>query len=153
LTAQSFAKRLIGLRTSFATIRPHSHDLLGGLVTAGQSQPVLLEAKKILANMRARGIACLARAVCGMRLARFDFHAKRRRHTSASLSQFDAEAGDDSASQPLRVALARGPAELEDMIGNRFAEMVGILRAVQQGENRVKRVAQEFGAVDWGGSP
>ena len=36
---------------------------------------------------------------------------------------------------------------LEDTIGNHFADMVGVLRAVQHGEYRVKRVAQQFGTA------
>jgi hypothetical protein len=87
----------------------------------------------------------LAGAMRGMRLAVFNFLDKRRRHPPAFLSQFDTETGDDRARQPLRVALCRGSAEFEHAIGDHFADIVGILRAVQHRENGVKGLAQEFG--------
>jgi hypothetical protein len=67
------------------------------------------------------------------------------RHSCALLSQFDPEACDHRARQPLRVAFRHGPAKFEDAIGDHFTDMVGILRAVQHGEHRVKGVAQKFG--------
>jgi hypothetical protein len=80
-----------------------------------------------------------------MSLAVFNFLGKRKRHPPASLSQFDTETCDHSACQSLRVAFIRGPAEFEDAVSDHLADLVWILRAVEHGEHRVKRVAQEFG--------
>src|SRR5215471_1523685 len=80
-----------------------------------------------------------------MSQAVFNFLTKRQRHLSASLSQFDPEARDHSACQALRVALGRVAGEFEDTVGDRFTHAVGILRAVQQGEYRVKGIAQKLG--------
>jgi hypothetical protein len=127
-------------------VRPGAHNLLGDLVTARELQPVLFEVKKILADTGRGSVLGLAGAVRCMGAAFFDFLDKGKRHPTASLSQFDAEARDDSVPQPLRIALVRGSAEFQDTIGDHFADMVGVLRAVQHDENCVKRVAQKFGA-------
>jgi len=105
----------------------------------------LIETKKILADVRASCVLGLAGAVRGVSLAVFNFLAKRQRHLPAYPSQFDAKARDHGACQPLRVALNRGPAEFKDAVGDHFAYVVGIVRAVQQGEHGVKGVAQKFG--------
>ena len=106
-----------------SAIDPSGHDQLRGFITARQLQPVLLETKKILADFGISRNLGLAGAV----------RPKRRRHLSASLSQFDPKARDHSARQPLRVALGRVAGEFEDPVGDRFSHTVGILRAVQHG--------------------
>ncbi|MGO8921782.1 MAG: hypothetical protein ACLQF4_02465 [Xanthobacteraceae bacterium] len=105
----------------------------------------MLEPKKILADVGAGCVLGLAGAVRSMGLAVFNFLSKKKRHLSASLSQFDPEARDHSACQPLRIALGRIPGKFEDTVGDRFTNAVGILRAVEHGEHRVKGVAHKFG--------
>jgi hypothetical protein len=105
----------------------------------------LLETKKILADVGATCVLSLAGAVRSMGLAVFNFLSKKKRHLSASLSQFDPEARDHSACQPLRIALGRIPGEFEDTVGDRFTNAVRILRAMEHGEHRVKGVAYKFG--------
>jgi hypothetical protein len=128
-----------------ASINPGGHDLLRDFITAGQLQPILLETKKILADVGASRILGLAGTVRGMGLAVFNFLGKRKRHFFASLSQFDSETRDHRACQSLRVAFPRGPAEFEDAVSDHLADLVRILGAVQHGEHRIKGVAQEFG--------
>ncbi|MBO0718158.1 MAG: hypothetical protein J2P55_12580, partial [Rhizobiales bacterium] len=95
-------------------VDPGGRDLLCDFITARQLQPVLLETKKILADVGTSCILGLAGAVRRMRLTIFNFLGKRKRHPSVSLSQFDPETRDHRARQPLRIALCRGAGEFED---------------------------------------
>ena len=116
------------------------------LIAARQLQPVLLETKKILADVGASRVLGSAGAVRGMGQAVFNFLSKRKRHLSASLSQFDPKTGDHSVCQPLRIAHSRIAGEFEDTVGDHFTNAVGILRAVQHSEYRIIGVAYKFGA-------
>ena len=99
------------------------------LIAARLLQPVLLETKKILADVGASRVLGPAGAVRGMGQAVFNFLSKRKRHLSASLSQFDPKTGDHSVCQPLRIAHSRIAGEFEDTVGDHFTNAVGILRA------------------------
>jgi hypothetical protein len=126
-------------------LRPRARNLPRHFVTARELQPVLLETNKILADIRASGTFCLAGAMGGMRAALFNFLAKRERHRSVFLSEFDPQTCEHGASQPLRISFRGGATEFDYTVGEHFAHAVGIVRAVQQPEHRVKSVAQEFG--------
>ncbi len=60
-------------------------------------------------------------------------------------SQFDPEARDNGTCQPLRITFGHGPAKFDDAVGDRFANGVGILRAMKHGKDGVERLAEEFG--------
>jgi hypothetical protein len=121
------------------------HDLPRDLITACQLQPVLLETQKILANIGASRAPCLAGAMRGMLYAVFNFLRKKRLHLHASLLQFDPQARHHGASQSLRVAFARDPAEFEDAASDHLTDLIRIPRAMEHGEHRIKGIAQEFG--------
>jgi hypothetical protein len=130
---------------ALAELRSGARNPPGYFVTARELAPVLLETKKILANIRASGIFCLAGAVGGMRAALFNFFAKRERHRSAFLSEFDPQTCEHGAGEPLRISFRGGATEFDHAVGEHFAHAVRIVRAVQHPEHRVKSVAQELG--------
>jgi hypothetical protein len=115
------------------------------LVIARELQPASFKPEKIVANVRANCILGAEGAVRGMGLALFDFSRKKRRHPLAVLSQFDPEARDDGARQPLRIALECGSTKFDNPVGNRFANGVGIMRAMKQGQDGVEDLAQKLG--------
>lgn len=94
--------------------------------------------------LSARGLG-RCRPVSGMDPALFDFRRKSSRHACAMPSQFNPEARDDGGRQPLRITFQRAAAKFDDAVGDHFANGIGILRAMEHGEDGVEGFTKKFG--------